>query len=467
MLYLILVAITIKLLHQMFFFLYLFQLKEYRLDRLKEHAKRVYKTRFNTWFHLTIGAPIDSIINKLPKPSLKAGLIGGISLAIVGIFFLIEPTLVFMALFFSPSIILFAWFIILPFEHICKISLFTRAKNKIHLYKKNHKLTVIGITGSYGKTTVKTFITAILQKKYSVVTTPTSINTPVGIARVILNNVKPTHTFFIVEMGAYKRGEIAELCHIAQPDIGILTGISDQHLALFGSQKNIIHAKSELIRALPENGLAIINKESEHQPFLHKIKVKEIIYYRKNQLPKSVRKLKLPSTAYNNLTPAIILGARYGITIGEMIKTLQDTQLPITSLNIIQRGKTRTIIDDTSNANTKGVLEAYRILKSQHNKTKIIIMPCLIELGGNGTHFHKEIAKKFSTSINYVIFTTRDYENEIRKGWGSTTKNQLIFIENPDNVIVYIQPFLTDDYAILLEGRINNKITKFVLSNNQ
>lgn len=458
----IVLLVSLKLLHQVLFFLYLFQLKEYRLDRLKEHLRRVYKTRFNVWFHLTIGAPIDSVVKRLPKPSAKAILLIFISLVITTIFYIIEPTLVVMSIFFSPSIVLFSWFTILPFELLYKKYMFRKAKNKIESYKKNHKLVVIGITGSYGKTTTKTFVTAILQSKFSVITTPKSINTPVGIARIILNNLMPSHSFFIVELGAYKLKEIEELCQMTKPDIGILTGISDQHLALFGSQKNIIRAKSELLENLPENGIAIINKNSEYQPLEKKYKVKEIIYYPSKDMPKGFESLNMPETAYENLEPAVILGQKNDITVGDMVKTLKITQIPQTALTINKPNKNLTIIDDTSNANTKGCLSAIKILNKEDKELKIIVMPCIIELGQKAKEFHTNLSKILSKKVDIAIFTTKDYERDIKKAWEGSNKKQLLFLEDHKQVIKTIKPFLDKSLAILLEGRIHPDIIKSI-----
>jgi UDP-N-acetylmuramyl pentapeptide synthase len=91
------------------------------------------------------------------------------------------------------------------------------------------------ITGSYGKTSTKEFLYAILSEKYKVVKTEGNNNTNIGVAYTVLNKVSDDYDYFICEMGAYKIGEIAEICGIVKPEIGILTGINEQHIDLFGS----------------------------------------------------------------------------------------------------------------------------------------------------------------------------------------------------------------------------------------
>ncbi|MCK4891744.1 MAG: hypothetical protein KAS78_03695, partial [Candidatus Pacebacteria bacterium] len=144
------------------------------------------------------------------------------------------------------------------------------------------KVKVIGITGSYGKTSTKEFLYAILSQKYKVVKTEGNNNTNIGVAYTVLNKVSDNYDYFICEMGAYKIGEIKEMCEIVNPEIGILSGINEQHLDLFGSIENTKKAKFELIRALPENGMAVINKSIKYQVL--SIKAKNIEHFSLNNV---------------------------------------------------------------------------------------------------------------------------------------------------------------------------------------
>ena len=165
--------------------------------------------------------------------------------------YLITPILITVIILFTN-----------PFFNFQKKRIIKKAAAKIRTLKK---VKVIGITGSYGKTSTKEFLFTILSQKYKVVKTEGNNNTNIGVARTVLNKVSNNADYFICEMGAYKIGEIAEICGIAKPEIGILTGINEQHLDLFGSIENTIQAKFELIRALPENGLAVLNSSIKYQ----------------------------------------------------------------------------------------------------------------------------------------------------------------------------------------------------------
>ena len=105
---------------------------------------------------------------------------------------------------------------------------------------------VIGITGSYGKTSVKNILSTILSSKFKICPTPASYNTPLGLAKTILSNLREDDEIFIAEMGAKQVGDITELCDMVCPEIGIITGIGNQHFLTFGNIDNIVKTKSEL-----------------------------------------------------------------------------------------------------------------------------------------------------------------------------------------------------------------------------
>jgi len=127
-----------------------------------------------------------------------------------------------------------------------------------------NNLKVIGITGSYGKTSTKEFLYQILRQKYKVLKTPGSYNTLFGIYKVINHELDARYDFFICEMGAYKIGEIKELCDCVLPDFAILTGINEQHLERFGKIENTIKAKFEIVETLKDKATAAINHADEN-----------------------------------------------------------------------------------------------------------------------------------------------------------------------------------------------------------
>ncbi|MBR5116039.1 MAG: hypothetical protein IK096_03140, partial [Lachnospiraceae bacterium] len=122
----------------------------------------------------------------------------------------------------------------------------------VRMLREHPGLRIIGITGSYGKTSVKHYLTTMLAEQYDVLMTPGSFNTPMGVVRTIREQLKPTHEIFVCEMGARHVGDIREICEIVHPHDGILTAIGDQHLETFHTRENIIRTKYELLDAVED-----------------------------------------------------------------------------------------------------------------------------------------------------------------------------------------------------------------------
>ncbi|MDE5915312.1 MAG: hypothetical protein K2G71_01915, partial [Duncaniella sp.] len=122
-------------------------------------------------------------------------------------------------------------------------------------------LKIIGVTGSYGKTSTKHYLNRILSEKYDVLMTPGSFNTTMGVIRTIREYLKPYNEVFICEMGAKQPGDIKEICDLVHPSMGIVTAVGEQHLESFKTIENVQRTKFELVDALPADGLAVINDD--------------------------------------------------------------------------------------------------------------------------------------------------------------------------------------------------------------
>lgn len=140
-------------------------------------------------------------------------------------------------------IVLLTMLTLSPIEKIIKNHYLKKTKLKLRSMKK---LIKIGITGSYGKTSTKEILTTILSEHYYTLSTPKSYNTPMGISKVVLEELNSKHEAFVCEMGAKKVGEIKELCDLVDVNYGIVTAVGRQHTSTFGSMKNIYRTKKEL-----------------------------------------------------------------------------------------------------------------------------------------------------------------------------------------------------------------------------
>ena len=446
------------------FWVWIWQIKEYRLDRfLAEYGTASKLVRF--W----IGAGGKKF--QKPKWTSKAMGIALFSFFVIEIAALVMPYNLDYAVIFLPLFYLLLYAVlpvlvcafVLLFKiptYIVRQSAGARAAAKI---RKMPQLIVIGITGSYGKSSTKEFLSSILERKFRVVKTPANINTEIGIFHFILNDLVPQAEIFVVEMGAYRQGEIKNICRVVRPKIGILTGISEQHLALFGSLENTKKAKYELIESLPADGVAVFNGENKIALELaEKWKGKGIIY-RKSIFP--ITK-KLPPHYEVNLSGAIDVAKYLGMTsqeIDEVIRSM-DFDSMVRAQYVGRRGAS--IINDTYSANPDGVLAALDFLASLPQKRKIVIMPTLIELGSAAVAVHEKIGHKIRDVCDLAIITTYDYFKDIERGAGDgfdkLTTSKVIFENNPEAIKAILDKKITKDTAILLEGRLPTEVIAYV-----
>lgn len=362
------------------------------------------------------------------------------------------------------------------------LSAFFRARIIKKAIKKREKfkdLLVVGITGSYGKTSTKEFLAKILEEKFpgKVLKTKEHQNSEIGISQCILNDLNENHKFFIVEMGAYNKGGIKLLTKIVKPKIAILTGVNEQHLVLFGSMENLISAEGgkELIESLPEDGLVIFNGENK---VLRKI-------YRETKLRKKIVginkkdfdlwannvKVKKETLIFQvfskegdfadfnlnligvqnieNILLAACCAKSLGMNLKEISKASERIKQEQSGVRLIKSKEGLNIIDSTYSANPNGVISHLEYLKLWEGK-KVIVMPCLIELGKASKEIHKRIGKKIGEVCDLAIIVTKDYFKEIKEGAGE----KAIFLENPKEIFEKIRKFSQPEDIILLEGRL-------------
>ena len=339
------------------------------------------------------------------------------------------------------------------------------------ILSQNPNLVVIAVTGSYGKTTVKEMLKAILSKKYKVLSTPKSFNTLFGISQTIKDQLKPEHEIFVVEMGAYQKGEIAELCRMVKPKIGILTGISNQHLERFGTEENVTAAKYELIESLPDDGLAVFNLYSKPCCDLYQktttVKIgysrienphgivpdlwaqitnsstfsSEFKIFQKDQLsarsPKglpqspTVREgrlilqeiltenftLNIPAEHnISNALAAISVALYLNLDSDSIRQTFAEIKTPEHRLQIITNPDGTVIVDDAYSSNTDGARAAVNLVKKFTNKPKIIVTPGLVELGKAQFEENKNFGKLIAENFDYAIIVNKTNRQSLLSG---------------------------------------------------
>lgn len=509
------------------FWVALWQLKEYRFDRVSIHLRETSQGRnlifsylsIIKWltifiygfviFNNTLTIPfqilvfliyalqsyfvfkeISQSLTKTPVFTFKAILIILLTFLTLLLFYLFPLTDRFAWLLFLDKI---ATLIILIFVFL--LSFLTemyrdwRITKAIEKIRKHKNLLVIGITGSYGKSSTKDYIAQVLEKKFKVLKTKGTNNTPIGIANTIISGLNNDIEVFIVEMGAYKKGEITQMCQIVRPKIGILTAINHQHLPLFGSLEKTMEAKYELIESLPGNGLALFNGNNENAYMLFKKAKKRKILYSSSILSKDTMKndpiLKESSIyAYNIVTkktsvlfdvtlknksirlsapligkhniedilPAVYLANYLGMK-DEEVKKAVNNLLPLPKTMIrYEKENEITLVDDSFNANPNAVLAALTYMKIYKNKRILVLQP-MIELGRSANQEHYNIAKEISKISNYLLLTNNNYYKYIFKGINDGGGNCVVKIGNPLELAQIINNIVGKGDIVLFEGK--------------
>lgn len=414
-----------------FFWLWLWQLKEYHIGRFLAHFKE--------------GQAVKKILSgfwrlKYPKFTKK--------IIVISLTGLISAILMFSKGFYLPAFILI---ILVPLIFQAPTVIWRKGfLKKARLKRESFKnLLVIGITGSYGKTSTKEFLYTILSQKFRALATKEHQNSEVGIARCILNELKPEHEIFIVEMGAYNKGGIKLLCDMVHPKIGVLTGINEQHMATFGSQENIIKTKYELIESLPEDGMAFFNAKNKYCVELYN----ETLRRRSGQA--KIKKFLYGQDA-SFFGEENLLGA---MAVAKELRILIEVKPQSNWLQIKKGVNGLNIIDSTYSANPTGVIAHLEYLKTLSGK-KIIVMPCLIELGSASKDVHKRIGQKISEVCDLAIITTKDKFKEIKDGSASSPQGtaEIIFLESPKEIFEKIKSVCKEGDVVLLESRVPNKL---------
>ncbi|WP_022761057.1 MULTISPECIES: Mur ligase family protein [unclassified Butyrivibrio] len=302
-------------------------------------------------------------------------------------------------------------------------------------------LRIIGITGSYGKTSVKYYLWTLLSEGFRVLMTPESFNTPMGVVRTIREQLTPMHEIFICEMGARHVYDIKEITDIVHPDDGILTSIGPQHLETFHSIENIIDTKYELFDAVQEKsrqGLKFANGDNEliRNNMRHEnvvlYGVSEGCDYRATEVKYSPDGASFKVTAPNGEEAEFsmkLLGEHNVTNVVGAIAMAHTMGIPMTKLKMAVRRITPaphrqellkhgnvSIIDDAYNSNPMGAKMALDTLSKFEGSVRILVTPGMVELGEKEAEYNKEFGRQAADAADYIILVGADHVKPIKEG---------------------------------------------------
>jgi UDP-N-acetylmuramoyl-tripeptide--D-alanyl-D-alanine ligase len=301
---------------------------------------------------------------------------------------------------------------------------------------------VIGITGSYGKTTTKVCIGAVLSEQLATLITPASFNSRLGVIRTINEHLEPSHEAFVVEMGMYRKGDITELCELVHPRIGVLTAIGPVHLERLGSIEAIADAKSELARALPADGHLVANGDDPRvRAIAQRVDVDTTLYGLESddaQVRAEQITLADGRTAFtlvigdqraevsagllgrhnvSNLLAAAAVGHLAGIGIERIAAGLATVQPPEHRLAPIPNARAGIIvIDDAYNSNPAGAAAALEVLGGHPARRRILVTPGMVELGDEEEALNERFGRQAADVCDHVILVGPERTKPIGRG---------------------------------------------------
>ena len=350
-------------------------------------------------------------------------------------------------------VVLLAKVINKPVERCVYLKYYHQAQKKL---KSMSNLSVIGITGSYGKTSSKNILSDILNVKYIARPTPRNLNTEYGLMITINNHLDKFDDILIAEMGAYRPGEIKTLCDMVHPKYGILTRVGTAHLETFKTRENIQKTKFELIESLPSDGVAILNKDDEWQTSYHLKNNVEVVwigitnqdadvvaYNIKGSNKGSTFDIKfkdddnyypfetklLGKNNVYNILASVALGKKLGMSINELQQGVRKVRSIEHRLELKDLGNIY-MIDDAYNSNPVGAEMAVEVLKMMPG-TKVVVTPGMIELGDKQDEYNEKFGTEIASAADYVILIGKNitkpiYNGLIKAGY----KEDKIFILN-------------------------------------
>lgn len=334
----------------------------------------------------------------------------------------------------------------------------------------------IGITGSYGKTSMKFYLSELLSSQYNTLKTPESFNTPMGVTITVRQHLKPTHEYFICEMGARRVHEIKELCDIANPHDGIITSVGPQHLETFNSIENVVNTKFELADSVQSVGGKIylngdnelIRKKAPQYKNAVMYGLQEHNDYRATDISVSDRGTEFTVTApdgencrftmkllgehnVQNVLGAIAYCHGIGIPLEKLVLPVKRIAAVPHRLQLLDKGGNLTYIDDAYNSNPSGCRAALNVL-GLFDACRILVTPGMVELGAKQEELNFEFGQEAAKACDYIVLVGKNQTVPIYNGIKETGYNMdnVYVADGLNEALAKVQEYRTDKKKIVL-----------------
>ena len=381
--------------------------------------------------------------------------------------------LVGSALYLTPILVPLSNLINKPVEKAVQNWYINDAKRILSECPTLHK---VGITGSYGKTSMKFYLDELLNSQYNTLKTPESFNTPMGVTITIRRDLKPTHEYFICEMGARRVHEIKELCGIADPHDGIITSVGPQHLETFGSIDNVLNTKFELADHVKAKGGKIylngdnelIRKKAPEYPNAVLYGLNEGNHYRATDISVSDRGTEFTVTAPNgetqrfsmkllgehnvqNVLGAIAYAHGTGISLEKLTLPVKRIAAVPHRLQLLDKGGNMTFIDDAYNSNPSGCRAALNVL-GLFDACRILVTPGMVELGAKQEELNFEFGQEAAKACNHIVLVGKAQTVPIYNGIKDAGYNMdnVFVADSLNEALDHVRAYQADKKKIVL-----------------
>ena len=381
--------------------------------------------------------------------------------------------LVGSALYLTPILVPLSNLINKPVEKAVQNWYINDAKRILSECPTLHK---VGITGSYGKTSMKFYLDELLNSQYNTLKTPESFNTPMGVTITIRRDLKPTHEYFICEMGARRVHEIKELCGIADPHDGIITSVGPQHLETFGSIENVVNTKFELADHVKAKGGKIylngdnelIRKKAPEYPNAVLYGLQEGNHYRATDISVSDRGTEFTVTApggetqrfsmkllgehnVQNVLGAIAYAHGTGIALDKLTLPVKRIAAVPHRLQLLDKGGNMTFIDDAYNSNPSGCRAALNVL-GLFDACRILVTPGMVELGAKQEELNFEFGQEAAKACDHIVLVGKTQTVPIYNGIKDAgyDMDNVFVADSLSEALAHVNAYQTDRKKIVL-----------------
>lgn len=351
---------------------------------------------------------------------------------------------------------------------------FERARKKLAA----HSVTVIGVTGSYGKTSTKFILGKLLSVGFNTLITPESYNTPMGLCKVIHGSLSPTHRIFVAEMGAGCVGDIKELCRLCNPTYGVISSIGPQHLKTMKTMDNIIATKFELADHVAAHGKKMfLNFDNEYIRTHHTdaptvrygISAKDVDFWAEDisadtsgcsfvicersgkRTPVKTRLLGRHNVI--NILSAVAVCNEFGLKTEQLVGAIRQLEPVQHRLQMLRQPNGLTIIDDAYNSNPFGAAAALEAL-SWFNTMKIVVTPGMVELGELEDEKNFELGKQAAAVCDLLILVGGKRKEPIRSGAleAGLDESKIVCVEKFTDAAALFSQYADRSAVVLLEN---------------